>query len=339
MDSLDLIKSGLHEIIGEQKLVEKLSLCNNLNAYWGTAPTGQLHIGYLIPLLKIRDLTKADINVKILIADLHSVMDANKTPYDKLESRTRYYNLVIKKLLEILNVDMCKIQFVQGSTHQTRSDYIIDMFKLSSVSSIRNCTKAGSDVVKSEKDPKISSIMYPILQALDEVYLNVDIQLGGVDQRKIFTYACDFLPMIGYNHAIYLMNPILGAINCKKGSAKMSSSDVNTKINFLDTEKDITRKINKAFCDVNAFNESPLYDILTMIIFKINEIFVINRDEKYGGIVKFLNIDEIDSSLKNSSLSICDLKKGVADFFIEMSSIVKQLFENEQELLKTAYDI
>ncbi len=35
----------------------------------------------------------------------------------------------------------------------------------------------------------VSSLLYPLLQVLDEQYLDVDVQLGGVDQRKLFTAA------------------------------------------------------------------------------------------------------------------------------------------------------
>jgi tyrosyl-tRNA synthetase len=37
----------------------------------------------------------------------------------------------------------------------------------------------------------------PGLQALDEEYLHVDAQFGGVDQRKIFTFAEKYLPQLG----------------------------------------------------------------------------------------------------------------------------------------------
>ena len=32
-------------------------------------------------------------------------------------------------------------------------------------------------------------MVFYVLQALDEEYLKVDAQFGGVDQRKIFTFA------------------------------------------------------------------------------------------------------------------------------------------------------
>jgi len=46
------------------------------------------------------------------------------------------------------------------------------------------------------------------LQALDEEYLKVDAQFGGVDQRKIFTLSEKYLPQLGYTKRIHLMNPM-----------------------------------------------------------------------------------------------------------------------------------
>src|SRR5690349_15824010 len=46
-------------------------------------------------------------------------------------------------------------------------------------------TKAGAEVVKQAASPLMSSLLYPILQALDEEYLSVDIQFGtALDSRK-----------------------------------------------------------------------------------------------------------------------------------------------------------
>ena len=45
-------------------------------------------------------------------------------------------------------------------------------------------------------------------QALDEEYLKCDAQFGGVDQRKIFTFAEKYLPHLGYQKRIHLMNPM-----------------------------------------------------------------------------------------------------------------------------------
>lgn len=51
-------------------------------------------------------------------------------------------------------------------------------------------------------------MIYLGLQALDEEYLKVDAQFGGIDQRKIFTFAEKYLPQLGYQKRSHLMNPM-----------------------------------------------------------------------------------------------------------------------------------
>lgn len=68
-------------------------------------------------------------------------------------------------------------------------EYTLDMYKLCSIVTEHDAKKAGAEVVKQVDHPLLSGLLYPGLQALDEEYLKVDAQFGGVDQRKIFTYA------------------------------------------------------------------------------------------------------------------------------------------------------
>jgi tyrosyl-tRNA synthetase len=57
------------------------------------------------------------------------------------------------------------------------------------LTSEHDAKKAGAEVVKQVDSPLLSGLVYPLLQAIDEEYLKVDCQFGGVDQRKIFTFA------------------------------------------------------------------------------------------------------------------------------------------------------
>jgi len=82
------------------------------------------------------------------------------------------------------------------------------MYRLSSLITEHDAKKAGAEVVKQVSNPLLSGLLYPGLQALDEHYLKVDAQFGGVDQRKIFTFAEKYLPMLGYEKRIHLMNPM-----------------------------------------------------------------------------------------------------------------------------------
>ena len=96
-----------------------------------------------------------------------------------------------------------------------------------------------SEVVKLGDSPKLSGYIYPLMQALDEQYLDVDMQLGGNDQRKIMVLAREKLPKIGYKKRIELLNPLMPGLVGKK----MSSSVAASKIGLLDTEKQVEKKI------------------------------------------------------------------------------------------------
>ena len=93
------------------------------------------------------------------------------------------------------------------------------------------------------------------MQALDEEYLKVDVQFGGVDQRKIFMYARENLPKLGYAKRAHLMNPMVPGLT----GNKMSSSEVDSKIDLLDPPSQIKKKLKKAFCEEgNIENNGPL---------------------------------------------------------------------------------
>lgn len=83
----------------------------------------------------------------------------------------------------------------------------MDRFRLESITSERDAKRAGAEVVKQSDNAPLSSLIYPVMQALDEQYLDVDAQFGGVDQRKIFALAKDILPKIGYKERAHLVRP------------------------------------------------------------------------------------------------------------------------------------
>lgn len=106
------------------------------------------------------------------------------------------------------NIEIILDRFVQGTDYQLSKEYTLDVYKLTSVVTQHDARKAGAEVVKQVEFPLLSSLLYPGLQALDEEYLKVDAQFGGVDQRKIFTFAEKYLPQLGYEKRIHLMNPM-----------------------------------------------------------------------------------------------------------------------------------
>ncbi len=202
-----LITRNLQEVVGDEKLKTLLKQ-RDLRIYWGTATTGKPHIAYFVPMSKISDFLKAGCEVTILFADLHAYLDNMKAPWDLLSKRTEYYARAIKSALCSIGVSIEKLKFVKGTDYQLSREYTLDVYKLSSLVTEHDAKKAGAEVVKQSQNPLLSGLLYPGLQALDEEYLKCDAQFGGIDQRKIFMFAEEYLPKLGYEKRIHLMNPM-----------------------------------------------------------------------------------------------------------------------------------
>jgi tyrosyl-tRNA synthetase len=101
-------------------------------------------------------------------------------------------------MLEAIGVPIDKLEFVLGSSYQKSESYVMDVYKLCSLTSEHDAKKAGAEVVKQSGNAPLSGLLYPVLQVLDEQYLEVDAQFGGMDQRKLFTAATEWLPRLGY---------------------------------------------------------------------------------------------------------------------------------------------
>ncbi len=347
MSKFEKITKDLQEVIGEDKLKEVLKT-RNLKLYWGTATTGKPHIGYLMPLLKIKDFLDADCEVTILFADLHAYLDALKSTEEQLEYRVEYYTRVIKETLIALGVpkssisgEKSKIKFVRGTSFQLTPKYSMDVYRLMSKTSLRDATKAGAEVVKQSKNPKMASLLYPGLQTLDEEYLDVDCQFGGIDQRKIFMMAEKYLPLMGYKKRIHLMNPMIKSFN-EDGGDKMSSSEVNTKIDLIDLPKKIKKKIGKAFCPEKDI-DSGLFQFFEKVIWKIlrdnNKSILFSRPEEYGGNIECENLESLKTNILSGNIHPVDFKHFISQFLIDILEPVRKLNDNDEfnEICKKAY--
>ena len=182
-ERFNLITRNLQEIIGEDELKKKLKSKKEFSVYWGTMPTGSVSIAYFFPMLKIADFLKAGCKVKILLADLHAALDS--VPWEELEKKHKYYEGAIRTILKTIGVPLKNLEFVKGSELQLNDKYFHDLLKLSTFTSVHDARRAASEVVKSGDNPRLSGVIYPLMQALDEEYLKVDAQFAGLDQRKI----------------------------------------------------------------------------------------------------------------------------------------------------------
>lgn len=333
-EKLNLVKRNTAEIIGEDELEKLLKENKEPSAYIGTTPTGIPHIGYFIWGIKIVDLLNAGFRVKILLADLHAALD--NTPWENLEHRYNFYAKIIPLMVKAMGANIDKLEFVKGSSFQLSKEYVLDMFKMTSNTSVHDCHKAASEVVKLGKSPKLSGYIYPLMQALDEEYLKIDMQIGAVDQRKIMVLAREQLPKLGYKKRIELMLPFLPGLIGKKMSASVEAS----KISLMDTPAIVKKKVKSAdFEEGNPDNGTMAFfkNIVFVLLGDKNEKLIIERPEKFGGNMEFQTYEELEKAVKEKSIHPLDVKNTAAAQITNLLSEIESQRQELEELEKLAY--
>jgi len=314
---------------------EKLE-AGSFTIYWGTATTGRPHIAYFVPISKIADFLRAGCKVKILFADLHAYLDNQKAPWELLEQRVNYYQFVIKQMLMAIGVSLDRLEFVRGTDYQLSKEYTLDVYRFSSMVTEHDAKKAGAEVVKQVASPLLSGLLYPCLQALDEKYLQVDGQFGGIDQRKIFTLAEKYMPRLGSLKCVHFMNPMVPGLT----GQKMSASDPNSKIDLLDSAAQVKKKVSKAFCKPGEVDGNGILAFAKMVLFPIYNTLEIVRKEEHGGNLTYNNYQSLEEDYAAERLWPNDLKACVINYLTQLLKPIRESFEasiETQKMAKLAY--
>jgi len=337
MNKLELIKRNTAEIVKESELKELLKKKKTPSTYIGMACTGKVHIGYFITISKIKDFLKAGFKFTILIADLHAHLDDRKAPFDLLEKRAKYYKEVFTAMLKSINAPTKNLKFVKGSDFQLKKEYTLDMFKLSALNTLTRCKRAAAEVVRFGNEPKLSGFIYPIMQALDEQYLNVDCQYGGIDQRKILMFARENLPKLGYKPRIEIMTPMLPGL---KGE-KMSASVKESKIDILASKAEIKSKISKAYCPAGIIENNGILAFFKQVIMPLKEDnkkkLIIKRPEKFGGSLSYSNYNKLEKDFVSKKLHPADLKSSLIEELDKLISPIRKKLKGKDKLIEQAY--
>jgi tyrosyl-tRNA synthetase len=267
-----------------------------------------------------------------------------KAPLELVGFRSTYYEKVVKAILTSIGVPIDKLKFTLGSSYQKSPEYIMDTWRFTSICSEHDAKKAGAEVVKQVASPLLSGLIYPLMQALDEVHLGVDAQFGGVDQRKIFALAGEYLPKLGYKERAHLMNPMVPGL----AGGKMSASDPNSKIDLLDSKDVVNMKLKKAHCAPKEVEGNGVIGFVEFVLFPISALttgkpeFTVKRPEKDGGDVTYTSIAELKSDYTEDKLWPQHLKAAVSEKLNDLLDPIRKQFEEDkewQEIAAKAYPV
>ena len=314
-EKIQLIEQGTLEVIDKEELKNVLKKEQPI-AYTGYEPSGKIHLGHAVTVQKLKTLQKLGFKIKILLADYHAFLNGKGTVEEIAE--TAEYN---KKCFEALGLDETT-EFVYGSSFQLDPDYTTKVYQLATMTTLKRAKRSMDQVSRHDDNPKVASVIYPIMQTVDMAALEVDVALGGMEQRKIQMLARENLEKIDENVPVCIHTPLLHGLD---GDAKMSSS----KGNFIavdDSVEDITKKINKSYCPQGEIEDNPMIEIAETFVYPNQEKLLIKRPEKFGGNIE-LTHDELIENFKNGDLHPMDLKTGIKDFLIKYLAPVREYME------------
>ncbi len=342
-----LITRNTVEVVDPRELREALETGRKLKGYIGIEPSGFFHIGWLIWSFKVDDMLKAGVKWVILEATWHAMIN------DKLGGdmrKIRRAALLIRKVLQAIGVDVSGIEFVDAEELAGDKKYwetVIRVAKANSLARIkRSLTIMGRKASEAELDS--SKLIYPAMQVSDIFYMDLDIALGGIDQRKAHMLARDTAPKLGYKKPISVHTPLLtglqgaGRMNPEEiddeshaVELKMSKSKPESSIFIHDQPEDIEKKIMKAYCPARQEKFNPIIEINKYILFaREGFTLTVERPEKYGGTIVYESYNDLARDFLSGKLHPADLKKATAKALIELLSPIRERLLSDGEAVK-----
>lgn len=120
-------------------------------------------------------------------------------------------------------------------------------------------------------------------------------------------------------------------------SNKMSSSNISSKIDLLDTTNGIGKKINKSYCLEGNIEYNPIIELAKHVIFPLidtlgEENFIINRADKFGGRIVYNKYADFETDYVDKVLNPQDLKLGVAEYLSIFLEPIRNEFSTANNL-------
>jgi tyrosyl-tRNA synthetase len=286
-------------------------------AYCGYEPSGKIHFGHALTVRKLMDLQAADARVIVLLADLHAYLN-DKGTLEEIR-RVAEYN---RHCFISLGLNPKRTEFLLGSDFQLKPEFMMDVLRMATNTTQLRARRSMAEIARHLKDPDVAQVLYPIMQAVDIAHLNVDVAVGGIDQRKVHMIAREKLPALRYKKPVCIHVPLLHGID---GETKMSSS----KGNFIavdDESSTIKEKINKAFCPPKQTKDNPIIEHAEHFVLPSAGKLEIRRLARYGGPLEVTSAYELKKLYASGKLHPADLKGAVAEALVELLKPVRDYF-------------
>lgn len=228
-EALAEIKRGADEILVEEELIEKLKLDRPLKIKLGMDPTApDIHLGHTVILNKLRTFQNLGHEVYLLIGDFTAQVgdptgkNATRPPLsaEKIKENAKTY---ADQAFKILDPNKTKIVYNSEWLEKLGAT---GMIKLAAKQTVARMLERDDFKKRYASGTPIAihEFIYPLLQAYDSVALNIDVELGGSDQKFNLLMGRELQKEMGQKPQCTLTMPLLVGLD---GVKKMSKSAGN----------------------------------------------------------------------------------------------------------------
>ena len=314
----ELIMRNSVEVLNKEEIDFVLKK-RNLKVYCGYEPSGEIHLGHLVTMMKLLDFQKAGVKIIVLLANWHAWLN-RKGEWNFLNKQMRLWGEGMKA------AGLNRAKFVRGTDFQRKEDYVNDVMVMALDTTVNRGIRSMQMVARDIENAKISQIIYPLMQIEDIKALDLDFVVAGIDQRKIHALGMELFSKIGFKKKPIFVHT--GIITSLKGPGrKMSSSLPDSMISIRDSKNSIKEKISKAYCPEGNVVENPVLEICKLILFPKFRKIEIKRQQKFGGNLLYTSYYDLESDFIKRSLHPLDLKNAVAEYLEEMIAPIRKAWK------------
>ena len=315
-EKIELIKRNTEEIISLDALKELLRKKKQPRVYCGYEPSGPMHLGHFVTIIKLMDLEKAGFKVVILLADIHALLN-RKGSEESIRKEVENW----KKTIKAIGI---KAEVVLGSDFEFTKEYQLDVMKLAQGSTIQRGLRSMQEIARDVQNATISQLWYPLMQVTDIKHLKLDAALGGMEQRKVHMIGKDMEKILEHKF-IAIHTPLITSL--KGPGEKMSKSLVGSGISITDSHEEIKKTIEKAYCPGKEIKDNPILQIAKLILFPKFEKLEIKRPEKFGGNTSFENYEKLEKDYFSGKLHPLDLKNTVTEYLERIIAPIRKNYK------------
>jgi tyrosyl-tRNA synthetase len=340
-DRFETVVRGAEEVVTREELRSLLDR-GPPRAYVGLEPSGLMHVGTAFVIgSKVTDLVHAGFHTIVFLADWHAyINDKLGGDLESLRVCAEYF----KDAFRAVGVPD-SVEYLYANEFVRHPDYWQDVIRVSKSATVRRIKRALTIMGRKEEDADLdaSKLIYPAMQVADIHWMELDLALGGMDQRHAHMLYRDLAPKLGWKQVVALHTPLLpgldGGGRMDLVAGKMSKSKPDASILLNDTPGEIERKIGKAFCPAKETEGNPVLEIARLILIPRRGRLMIPRDPKFGGDVVYASYPDLAEAYASGELHPKDLKAGVATGLDEELGPIRKYFDAHRENLEAVQRI